>query len=149
MVEAARFRTALVEAYSRAHKLGAPLSVWWVDVDDCSQLNDRYGEANVDETLKVFERELSSIVAGCDGALLTRLSGQSWALALPGTNAADSHARAEKLRSAWAAMKELAVSVSVGVACRKPGEPALNLLEEAELACTRAKQAGRGQVILR
>lgn len=147
-MDAARFRTALVDAYSRAHKAGAPLSVWWLDVDDCSQLNDRFGEAKVDGVLKVFERELAGIVANCDGALLTRLTGQSWALALPGTNAADSHLRAEKLRSEWAAMKE-PVSVSVGVACRKPGEPALNLLEEAELACTRAKQAGRGQVILR
>jgi GGDEF domain-containing protein len=139
-LEAARFRTALVEAYSRAHKANAPLAVWWLDVDDCSQLNDRYGEPAVDEMLKAFELQLLQLTAECDG-LLTR-EGAGWAIALPGWNGPVSAARAQRL-------DHLSFGLSVGIACKKVGEPALNLLEEAELACTRAKQAGRGQVILR
>jgi GGDEF domain-containing protein len=146
-VDAARFRTALVEAYSRAHKAGQPLAVWWLDVDDCSRLNDLFGEEAVNARLKAFEERLLALIGECDG-LLTR-NGSAWAVALPGWNGPDSKARAEILRRQWSQDAGTSFGLSVGIACKKVGEPALNLLEEAELACTRAKQAGRDQVILR
>ncbi len=148
-VDAARFRTALVEAHSRAHRSGAPLTVWWLDVDDCSQLNDRFGELAVDQALTQLERELSSLAAACAGTVFARMDGAAWAVAFPGVDETVAAVRAEQLRQRQARRDEVPLSLSVGVASRKPGEPALNLLEEAELACTRAKQAGRGQVILR
>jgi diguanylate cyclase (GGDEF)-like protein len=148
-VEAARFRTALVEAYSKAHKAGAPLTVWWLDVDDCSKLNDNFGEGAVDLALAEFERELRVLSDAQEGAVFARMDGAAWAVAFPGLDQTAAAVSAETMRQAQARKEGIALSFSVGIACRKLGEPALNLLEEAELACTRAKQAGRGQVILR
>lgn len=148
-MDAARFRTALVEAHTRAHRAGAPLSVWWLDVDDCSQLNDTFGEQAVDQAFARLERELRALAATRDGTVFARMEGAAWAVAFPGLDETTAAVSAEKLRQTQAGHEGLALSLSVGIACRKPGEPALNLLEEAELACTRAKQAGRGQVILR
>jgi len=148
-VDAARFRTALVEAHSKAHRAGAPLSVWWLDVDDCSQLNDHFGEDAVDQALAAFERELRALSDAREGAVFARMDGAAWAVAWPGLDQTAAAVSAETLRQTQASKEGVALSFSVGIACRKLGEPALNLLEEAELACTRAKQAGRGQVILR
>ncbi len=41
------------------------------------------------------------------------------------------------------------LTVSVGVAGLRPGEPYGNLLEAAEAACVQAKQAGRDRVVVR
>ncbi len=142
-LDAPRFRTALVEAVSAAHRAGHALCVWWLDVDDCSALNDRFGEAAVDEAFKRLEQQLTK-----EGAsLYARMEGAAWAVALPGLAEADGRARAEALRLSQQGLAEPRLSLSVGVACRRPGEPALNLLEAAELACTRAKQGGRGCVV--
>lgn len=146
-VDAARFRTALVEAHTRSHRSGAPLSVWWVDVDDCSQLNDRFGEQAVDQAFEALEKELRALALEREG-VFARMDGAAWAVAFPGLDQTAAAVSAERLRQSQVG-RTLSLSLSVGIACRKSGEPALNLLEEAELACTRAKQAGRGQVILR
>ncbi len=145
-LDAPRFRTALVESLSAAQRSGEPLCVWWLDVDDCSALNDRFGEAAVDEAFGRLERELEAL-----GAVFARMEGAAaWAVALLGLSGREGEARAEALRQRQGeAAGEPRLSLSVGVAVKRKGEPALNLLEAAELACTRAKQGGRGCVVAR
>jgi len=142
-LDAPRFRTALVEANSKAHKSGEALCVWWLDVDDCSQLNDAFGERAVDEALSRIDQQLSAC-----GTTFARMEGAAWA-AFATMSKVDAQAQAEAWRAAQAGHDSVALSLSVGLACRKKGEPALNLLEAAELACTRAKQGGRGLVVAR
>src|SRR5262249_60841869 len=86
---------------------------------------------------------------GSGGGPVGRLGGDTFGLLLPGWALPRACALADRLRSATRADRCVMATVSVGVAALRPSEPWGNLLEAAETACTRAKQAGRDRSVHR
>jgi diguanylate cyclase (GGDEF)-like protein len=136
----------LVEQHVRAaKKKRAPLALLWVDVDELTEANDAHGREAVDAALAVMAQTLSEALDG--KGPIGRVRGGTFAALLPGLKLEPALALAEKVRAAQAAAKtKPRLKVSCGVAVHRPAEPWGNLLEAAEAACVRAKQAGRDAV---
>lgn len=143
----------LVEAQVRAaRRAGEALSLLWVDADELTEANDAHGREAVDLALGALAQTLSRVLDG--KFAIGRVKGGAFAALLPGVGAEAALALAEAVRAAapfgsGADPTDLSLTVSCGVAALLPNEPYGNLLDAAEAACTRAKQAGRDAVARR
>ena len=147
------FRTELADAVSRARRAKQPISLVWLDVDECAVANQDHGFENVNQAIARVGLTLRVLVA--DKGTVGRLQGAAFAVLLPGTTRESALALGQVLRSAAAQLEhpgdgvsfELKLSGSVVQAM--PNELPLNLLEAAEVLSVRAKQAGRDTLLLR
>lgn len=129
------------------------LALLMIDLDHFKRVNDEYGHAAGDQVLKECTRKLAALVRPSDP--FGRLGGEEFGLLLPDTDPAVALHKAEQLRAAVAGM-EIAIgggairaTLSIGLACVSPGDPALSLdalLQRADRALYRAKEAGRNRV---
>lgn len=128
------------------------LSVISVDLDHFKHINDSYGHAVGDEVLRLAVRVLGGVVRASD--LVVRMGGEEFLLVLPRLDLAVAARVAERARSTLAAsevlvgQEALRVTLSAGVAQRKPGESRAALLERADKALYQAKREGRDRVRL-
>lgn len=146
----ARFEEELGRRVSLAHRAHHPLCVLYVDVDELQEHNDLFGAPRGDEVLSGVAELISGEVDG--RGPIGRIRGGAFAVAIEGLGEPQAVALAERIRrtiSARLSTHGTKVTVSVGVAALRQSEPWGNLLEAAELACTRAKQAGRNAVAAR
>lgn len=133
---------------------GDPLAILFLDLDGFKTVNDRYGHALGDALLKVVSTRLSTELRQAD--VLARLSGDEFAVLLPGTGAPGALEVAEKLsnRAAmpWTSDEGVvvAVSASIGLALYPEDGTALSaLLDAADSAMYEAKARGKGRVVRR
>jgi len=136
---------------SRAVREGRVLAVLIADIDHFKQVNDAHGHLAGDAALLGAVTALQSGLRPYDQ--LGRFGGEEFTVVLPGTDAGEAAAVAERLRRAVAASPvvfgEVTVdlSISVGVAVLgEHGHDLTDLLTAADHALYRAKQAGRNQV---
>jgi len=148
----------LEQEVTRAQRYAQPLACLFVDADHFKRINDRYGHAAGDQVLTALAQRLHARLRTSD--LPTRYGGEEFAVLLPQTDARS----AERL--AWEICRgiggeaitlesgeALNVTVSIGVAALQAGEKASPraageaLLEAADEAVYRAKQAGRNRVV--
>lgn len=125
-----------------------PLAVVLCDIDDFKQLNDRRGHAEGDEVLCAVTRIISSILRRGDRTV--RLGGDELLIALPRVGLDHALGVAERVREAVASHEigaRVVVTVSVGVAERRPGEDRDSLLGRADAALYRAKALGKNRVV--
>jgi diguanylate cyclase (GGDEF)-like protein len=105
----------------RADRLRAPLSVAMVDVENFKEINDRWGYADGDRSLREIATTLKMAIREPD--LCFRWGGDEFALILTGTRADDTDPLAERLRKA------------VASSCRRPdGSPIQIRFAVAELS---------------
>lgn len=145
-----RFQEELGRHVSAAHRAHQPLSVLYVDVDELQEHNDLFGTPRGDEVISQVAELISREVDG--RGPLGRLAGGAFAVVVEGLGGAQAVQLAERIRRTISVRLSTAgtrVTVSVGVATLRQSEPWGNLLEAAELACTRAKQGGRNTVAAR
>lgn len=143
----------LDEEVARADRELRPLSVLMVDLDDFKGINDAFGHLRGDAVLREVAMMLERCVREQD--VLARYAGDEFGIVLTGTGARAALAIAERIRGgtlsiARAAMlpEAAAVTVSVGVATREPGiEPVADVVERADQALYRAKEAGRDRIV--
>lgn len=127
------------------------LSVAMADVDHFKRINDGYGHAVGDEVLKAVGRILADAVRSDDAVV--RYGGEEFLLVLPAVDREGALKVAERARSTiehavlHPAYEELRVTISIGVAQRRPGEARAELVERADAAMYRAKQQGRNRVV--
>lgn len=150
-----RFDEALEVEWKRAQRSALPLALVMVDIDYFKRYNDHYGHGAGDVCLKKVATVLTECVAR-PSDLVARYGGEEFVMLLPETDAAGAQAIAEHFRNEVESLRlphedsdvSRWVTVSVGLAALAPGSdtsPA-TLLEEADKALYRAKQAGRNQV---
>ena len=128
------------------------LSVLMLDIDHFKSVNDRYGHPVGDLVLQATAQRCRAELREQD--LMARMGGEEFAVMLPGTDAAEAAAIAERLRAAMAAGPILAedqridVRVSIGGTTRQAEDRTLDeMLGRADQALYTAKRTGRDRVV--
>jgi diguanylate cyclase (GGDEF)-like protein len=141
------FREALEKQLSMANRLGIPLSVLMIDVDQFKAFNDSYGHPAGDDVLVEVARLLRSSVRDHD--VVARYGGEEFAVLSPGTDERASRSMAERLRQAIARydwpLRSITISLGASTLDRA-GEKASDLMEMADRSLYQSKAAGRNRV---
>lgn len=124
------------------------LSVVLFDIDHFKVINDRHGHAAGDLVLRAIPRVLSGMLRRGDE--LVRMGGDEMLLVLRDVSASTALQIGERACAAVAATDLLGASVTLsgGVAERRPGETRESLLERADRALYAAKRGGRNRAAL-
>lgn len=147
------FRTELADAVTRARRSHHPISVVWLDIDECANANQDHGIEKVDEALARVGLTLKALV-GVSGTV-GRLEGAAFAVLLPGFTREAALKLGERLRRSAGALEHpgdgssFELKLSGAVVQAMPNELPLNLLDAAEILSVRAKQAGRDTLLAR
>ncbi len=148
----------LEQEVTRAQRYRQPLSCLFVDADHFKRINDVHGHASGDQVLTTLAQRLRARLRSSD--LPTRYGGEEFAVLLPQTNARNAHTLAREICEGIAAEpvtletgEQIKITVSIGVAAmtagdeRSPREAGQALLQAADDAVYRAKEAGRNCVM--
>ncbi len=120
-----------------------------IDIDHFKRFNDRFGHSKGDEVLVAVGAALTAHTPR--GASVCRYGGEEFAVILPATDADESARIAENLRQCVVDMDmgEMAVSISVGVACANGRcfASSKDFFQAADSALYKAKREGRNRVV--
>lgn len=122
---------------------GERFAVLMIDLDDFKRLNDEYGHLVGDQVLADVGRVLRRTVR--PGDLVARFGGEEFVVALPGADLFSAKHVAERVRNAILAT--VPTSASIGVAERRPGEPAESVVRRADELLLTAKRRGKNLVL--
>lgn len=138
--------------FREAREEGGEFSCIMVDIDHFKLVNDRYGHAAGDETIKLVTHILTE--SSRSGDLVGRLGGEEFILVLPETNINAAARIAEEVRLAIEAAdtakihSNLRITSSFGIAALSDGAvSAPDLLARADKALYVAKETGRNRVV--
>jgi diguanylate cyclase (GGDEF)-like protein len=128
-----------------------PLALLIIDLDHFKSVNDLYGHPAGDMVLKLVGASLQANARG--EFIVARIGGEEFAAVLPEQDIGEATVFAQRLRSAIEALELDAtagprkVTVSIGVACWKPGMGGIaDLMRATDAELYRAKQDGRNRV---
>lgn len=125
-----------------------PFALAVLDLDHFKQVNDRHGHAAGDRALSEFARLVRQLVRPQDR--LYRYGGEEFVLVMPDIDAADAAGLMALVNAAVrqkVRVRDLPLTVSVGLAMHEPGEGADAWLARADAALYRAKSDGRDRVV--
>ncbi|GAB5461990.1 diguanylate cyclase [Hoeflea alexandrii] len=146
-----RFMDLAGKEIERTKRRDGELSLLLLDADHFKQINDKYGHAAGDAILKGLVERWTRSLRSHD--LIGRIGGEEFSILLPEANAANAIRTANRLRKEIAEVpfafegQLLRVTVSIGVATLAAGEDLPSLMQRADRALYRAKEAGRDEVI--
>ncbi len=148
------FNIELKRDFANAKRYKKPLSLVSVDIDNFKSINDKHGHFFGDLVLKMFAKEVSSVLR--EGDIFSRWGGDEFCIVLPETNGVNAVKVAEKVRFA---AKNIHVktdkapiyfTVSLGVTEVKAEDKDMMLMiDRADKALYEAKNAGRDKTVLR
>ena len=146
------FDEALGRACAEADEVGVAVTLAMLDIDHFKAFNDTWGHQTGDQVI----RYVGSII-GKIGALprvSARYGGEEFAVLFPTETLVRGHQAVEAMRTEISSrnLKRRStnddlgvVTVSAGVAQRRPGESAAELMERADAALYVSKRAGRNR----
>ena len=142
-----------IEQLTGGQRVGGPVCVIMLDIDHFKAVNDTYGHRAGDMVLQRIASLLSQNTRAQD--ILARYGGEEFIMAIPGTDADDALALAERLRASINAFEEtyegqlIKVTASFGIACDTmgPGFDMESLIKDADTALYQAKSLGRDTVV--
>lgn len=146
LLDRARFESALNDLD------GAPVALALTDLDHFKEVNDTLGKEAGDTVLRSLERTLTGSVP--PGAIVGRLGGDEYAVALPDTSAEGALIVLEEIRAHFSSREASPeaprrVGLSVGIAARPPHAKTVpELIRAADEALYRAKRESRGRVAI-
>ncbi|TFW31811.1 bifunctional diguanylate cyclase/phosphodiesterase [Massilia horti] len=147
-----RYLLSLIEKEKqRSDRNGRLFSLCLFDIDFFKRINDTYGHAAGDEVLREFCKTVASYVRGGDS--FGRYGGEEFLLMLPETPMLEAVAFAERVRAGVEKRRcvtdgsEIALTVSIGVAEFRQGEPVAQTVGRADEALYVAKSSGRNRVV--
>jgi diguanylate cyclase len=144
------FDERLAREMAAASASGSDLALLLLDIDHFKRFNDSFGHVIGDEALKLVAQTLVAGVKGRD--MVARYGGEEFAVILPATSLAHALGLANGLGAAVKGRRMLLkstgrdlgrITVSLGVACYRPGESASDLVRRADAALYAAKDRGR------
>lgn len=122
----------------------------FIDIDHFKRVNDELGHAIGDSVLCGMADCLTENIRRAD--ILGRIGGEEFAVCMPGVALQDASSLAQRLCSAVGGAAfatpggPLNITVSLGVACYRPGDSIATILARADAAMYKAKHAGRNCV---
>jgi diguanylate cyclase (GGDEF)-like protein len=137
-------------ALERCQAADAPLSLVIFDLDRFKSINDRFGHAVGDAVLKRFGDTVRATLRQNDR--VGRIGGEEFALLLPDTNLVTAFEIADRVRAGFEADckvldgKEIAGTVSAGVATAHRDSTVQSMLIAADEGLYEAKARGRNRV---
>lgn len=149
-----RLDVALAGEWSRAERHRLPVALVLVDLDHFKQLNDSRGHRDGDAALRKVAEVLARHAQRV-GDVAARWGGEELALLLPGTTCPGAAEVAERVRQEIAALalprdreghSLLTASFGVAAVVPQPEDRLEALIEAADAALYRAKNAGRNRV---
>jgi diguanylate cyclase len=141
----------LVEKYTAT---SFPFSLLMLDIDNFKEVNDSYGH-------QIGDRVILAIIGKCrqsirSGDFLARYGGEEFVIVLPGASLKNALKRATHICKAIASTRyflddvegspTLSVTVSIGVSTRQKTDTSTSVIQRADKALYRAKQAGKNCV---
>ncbi|MBD3391799.1 MAG: diguanylate cyclase, partial [Chitinivibrionales bacterium] len=141
------FQETVREEVERCRRYGRPLSLVMLDIDHFKRFNDTHGHPVGDEVLRMVARTLRGFIRRTDKAF--RYGGEEFCLLLPETILSNAALISDRLRQKIAknrTVRNLSVTISLGVAELGAGGGAESLVERADQALYRSKEAGRNRV---
>ncbi|WP_016835054.1 GGDEF domain-containing protein [Herbaspirillum lusitanum] len=135
-----------------ADRLGAPLCIALLDLDDFKRINDTHGHATGDEVLVHLVNVVKETLRKLD--VIARFGGEEFLVLLPETEPAEAMqiiTRVQRELTKRIFMhntQRLLITFSAGVAYRAQGETQADLIKRADVALYKAKNAGKNRVIL-
>jgi diguanylate cyclase (GGDEF)-like protein len=150
----AEFQASLRLAFEKASDAARPLSLLFVNPDNFTSVNDRFGHDAGDRVLREIGARLRATHRSSD--TVAKYGGAIFASFLPETDAASARVVAEKI---WSSLADapflegtLRLGISVGLAAFEPGgttiDGYLELIRRADKALNAAKRFGGDQVML-
>ncbi len=140
----------LGDMISKARDTGHYLCCLFLDIDHFKKVNDSFGHQVGDEVLRQAAR--IAVQACRQEDCWVRYGGEEFVAFMPGTDEETAWHVAERIRTAFMAydwsrtQPELSVTVSLGLARLRPGEPEESWLGRADQALYLAKRLGRNRV---
>ncbi|TFW35688.1 GGDEF domain-containing protein [Massilia horti] len=131
---------------------GSSFYVAMVDLDHFKEVNDTYGHAVGDDTLRAFACQAQSVLRNTD--IIGRWGGEEFLLLLPETPPGEPTVGIERLRARLAtlavcpAVPELRVRFSAGFTRYREGEPVDLAIERADRALYESKAGGRNRTVV-
>ena len=143
------FNNLLDQEVETALASGRRLAVLCLDLDRFKEVNDLFGHAAGDRALQAVAKRIAAVVD--DECMIARLSGDEFAIAVPGISNPSAAGRiAEAVLETLQMPGEIAetsqpIGASVGIAvCPDDARDRQTLLSHADTALYRAKNEGRG-----
>lgn len=149
------FESAIASCLADSATVERGPSLLMIDIDHFKQVNDNYGHVFGDKVLRAVAQILHDNVKGQDTA--ARYGGEEFVVLLPETPLEGAAKFAEKLRLIVERCRikrttdngaVANIMISLGVASRKAGESASELIARADAALYASKSAGRNRVTL-
>jgi len=135
----------------KAEKRGMPLAVILFDIDNFKCINDSFGHSAGDRAIQETVNAARSTLGRRD--IMGRLGGEEFVVILPSCDKEQANARAEAIRMAVATAgfmhagdHRVEFTISLGVAYLLPGLDFQALVNQADHALYKAKNAGRNCV---
>jgi diguanylate cyclase len=148
------FEQRIEENVRDAMRTGDDLCLLVLDIDHFKKFNDTYGHQLGDQVLRLVAKTFTECIKGRDTA--ARYGGEEFVVLLPHTNLANAIKLADHLRLTVAGKmivnrqtgKSLGqITLSIGVAHYRSGEPVTKFIQRADKALYKAKGSGRNQVM--
>jgi diguanylate cyclase len=148
------FDILLRQAAEEAMENGGDLSLAFGDIDHFKKFNDNYGHQTGDQVLKLVGMILTQSTEGDPTA--ARYGGEEFAIILPGFGLDSAAEFADKVRITVASKRIRkkstgedfgTITMSIGVAQFRPGEPIGELVHRADQGLYHAKDNGRNCVM--
>ena len=140
--------------FANAKRYNKALSLVTIDLDNFKAINDKHGHFFGDLVLKLFAKEVTSLLR--EGDIFSRWGGDEFCLILPETSGVNAMKVAEKIRFA---VKNIHVktdkspiyfTVSLGVTeFHNDDKDAMIMIDRADKALYDAKEAGRDKTVPR
>jgi diguanylate cyclase len=146
------FDVKLREAAAASMETGEAMSLLMIDIDHFKGFNDRFGHQAGDHVLAMVAHALTDSIKGQD--TVARYGGEEFGIILPRTELDGATVLAtqicDSLAHRYIRPKSTeedfgTVTVSIGVAMYRLGEPLTILIDRADFALYRAKSAGRNR----
>jgi diguanylate cyclase (GGDEF)-like protein len=143
-------RRALRRAFDRerlrAQRNRSDTTLMLCDIDLFKQVNDTHGHATGDAVIKLVADVLNAAARGSD--LIARLGGDEFLLVLPETAVPGAVILAERVKQLLdgrGELREVAISLSIGIATMSREDTLQQAVERADAALYAAKRAGRNR----
>ena len=141
------FQESIRFEIERAKRYNHALSLVMFDIDHFKKFNDRYGHPVGDEVLKMVSFTIKGLIRITDRVF--RYGGEEFCLLLPETTAKNAVNLADRLRKkieANRAVRELSVTISLGITEYKMQEPPEDFINRTDSMLYKSKENGRNRV---